>query len=144
MALRYYEVQTKCGHVGGRNKYIVKSQYVRAESGKEASLIARYLPRVKHHHKDAILSVAEITYERFVDGQHENSIDPYFSCKSHQEQNLFLPEDSELILDEPEIARQYKEQTKNRKKAYRYGYTDGYHLETRVFNQNNYLYAFAI
>ena len=43
MAVKYFEVQTKCGHVGGRNKYIIKSHFVLAESRKEASLKAMEL-----------------------------------------------------------------------------------------------------
>ena len=102
MAVKHFEVQTKCGHVGGRNKYIIKSHFVLAESRKEAALKARYFPRVKHDHKDAILSSVEITAEEYAIGNYNNSLDPYFTCTSYQEQCLFLPEDSELILDEPE------------------------------------------
>ena len=52
---KYFEVIVKCGHVG-HGKYIVKKLAILAESAKQAAKIARYIPRVKHHKKDAILS----------------------------------------------------------------------------------------
>lgn len=138
MAMKYFEVKTKCGHVGGRSKYIIKSHFVLAESRKEAALKARYFPRVKHDQKDAILSSVEISAEEYVAGNHNNSLDPYFTCKSRQEQSLFLPDDSELILDEPEAATHRKPKTKNRKKAAKFGYVNSCRLETRAFNQYEY------
>ena len=144
MAVKYFEVQTKCGHVGGRNKYIIKSHFILAESRKEAAFKARYFPRVKHDHKDAILSSVEITAEEYAIGNYNNSLDPYFTCTSYQEQCLFLSEDSELILDEPEEKIKFKEKTKNRKKASKFGYLNGYRLETRAFNQNKYFECYAI
>ena len=144
MAVKYFEVQTKCGHVGGRSKYIIKSHFVLAESRKEAAFKARYFPRVKHDHKDAILSSVEITAEEYAIGNYNNSLDPYFTCTSYQEQSLFLPEDSELILDEPEANIDYRQKTKNRKKAYKFGYLNDYRLETRAFNQNEYFKCCAV
>ena len=144
MSVKFFEVQTKCGHVGGRSKYIIKSHYIVAESRKEAALKARYLPRVKHDHKDAILSAVEITAEEYAIGNHNNSLDPYFTCTSYQEQCLFLSEDSELILDEPEEITYYRPKSKNRKKAARFGYLSDDRLETRAFNQFEYFECYAV
>lgn len=83
----YYAVTCKCGHVG-RNQYILITFPIIAESGKEAAMIARLIPRVKHHHKDCIIGVRKIDYEEFVMINKLNSNDPYLSCGSIQEQRL--------------------------------------------------------
>lgn len=85
--MRYYEVKAKCGHVK-KSKYTVKSFYVSAPSGKEAAERGRWLPRVKHHDKFAIIEVNEITKDECLLGKKTNDMDPYFKCHSKQEQNL--------------------------------------------------------
>lgn len=82
-----YEVKCKCGHVGRKN-YIVIAFPIIANDGKEAALIARYIPRVKHNHKDAILSVREINDEEYESLVESNENDKYLQCKNKQEQNL--------------------------------------------------------
>lgn len=89
--MRYYEVKAKCGHVG-RNFYVLKTFAVRAADGREAAKIAREIPRVKHHHKDAIREVNEVDaarYHEIIDTNHE---DPYFLCHSRQEQRSYTEE----------------------------------------------------
>lgn len=96
--MRLYQVSAKCGHVG-RGYYVVKEFPVKANDGKEAAKIARKIPRVKHHHKDAILSVNEISfeeYERLVD---KNNADPYFHCTNVQEQRMY----EEVVYCEPQV-----------------------------------------
>ncbi|MCH5157347.1 MAG: hypothetical protein J1G02_05695 [Clostridiales bacterium] len=91
----YYKVRAKCGHVG-RNHYIEKQFYVEASSGKEAALKVRYFPRVKHHHKDAILYVKQISQNEFCEGVEINKDDYYFKVTNSTEQRLFgaaKPED---------------------------------------------------
>ena len=83
--MRYYMVTAKCGHVG-RDYYIPIDFPVRADSAKEAAAAARSLPRVKHHHKDAILSVEEVDFFAYQDRCYINSFDPYFQCSNRQEQ----------------------------------------------------------
>ena len=85
--MKYYEVKAKCGHVG-KNNYIIKNFYVRADSGKEAARKIRYAPRVKHHAKDAILNVEDIRYEEYIEGIKEKKKDAYFASHSHQEQSI--------------------------------------------------------
>ena len=62
--MKMFKVTAKCGHVG-RNHYVVKNFPVQASNGREAAKIARDLPRVKHHHKDAIINVEEITFSEY-------------------------------------------------------------------------------
>ncbi|MGN0835086.1 MAG: hypothetical protein ACI4QA_04570 [Candidatus Spyradosoma sp.] len=95
--LGYFEVLAKCGHVG-RKHYVLKRFAVRAESAKEAARITRQIPRVKHHHKDAIRSVTAITPERFSELMRENSADPFFYCHSVQEQRMY--EEAEIFAEE--------------------------------------------
>ncbi len=84
--MNMYKVVCKCGHVG-RGNYVKIAFPVVAESKKEAAVIGRMIPRVKHHHKDAILSVVEITKEEYLMLEDMNKNDPYLKCKNIQEQN---------------------------------------------------------
>lgn len=80
-----YEVRAKCGHVG-RGRYVEKIFAVVAPDAKTAARIARSIPRVKHHHKDAIRSVIEIDRDRYMDIRWMNMADPYMNCSSKHEQ----------------------------------------------------------
>ena len=82
-----YEVKCKCGHVWKHN-YIAISFPIFANHGKEAASKARKIPRVKHNHKDAILSVKKITDEEFMYLVNNNREDLYLRCQSKQEQSL--------------------------------------------------------
>ena len=81
----FYEVLAKCGHVG-RNKYIVKKFYVKADTAKEAARQIRNAPRVKHHHKDAIIQVCKITHEEYVEGVIKHQEDEYFNVRNSSDQ----------------------------------------------------------
>lgn len=83
--MKYYRVKAKCGHVG-RNHYIIKDFYVKANNGKEAAKQVRYTPRVKHHQKDAIQEVKEISLEEFVLGKRAMAEDMYFKVHNSTEQ----------------------------------------------------------
>ena len=83
--MKYYKVEAKCGHVG-KSKYILKWFYIKAEDGCQASKIVREKPRVKHHHKDAIREVIEITYDEYYAGCKLSSLDMYFHSHCRQEQ----------------------------------------------------------
>ena len=85
--MRYFMVTAKCGHVG-KDFYIPIDFPVRADSAKEAAAAARSLPRVKHHHKDAILSVTEVSYADYEDLRYVNSFDPYLHCRCIQDQRM--------------------------------------------------------
>lgn len=85
MKSKFYRVTCKCGHVG--KKHFIRIDFpVNADSMKEASLIARQIPRVKHDHKDAILECKEIDYEEYLILQMINQQDPYLQCSNKQEQ----------------------------------------------------------
>lgn len=104
---KYFIVTAKCGHVG-RNKYIEKNLTIRASSGKEAAKKARNHPRVKHHWKDAIVDVVEVTEEEYSRIRIENYSDPYFSVKNIQEQRFYC-KNIEKNIYEIEVKERHKE-----------------------------------
>ena len=96
--INYYEVIAKCGHVG-RNHYVPIKFAVKAETGEEAAKLVREYPRVKHNHKDAILKVTKIDYEKFLEINETNNKDPYLKCSSKQEQNQIEGFELRLVID---------------------------------------------
>ena len=116
MANKYFKVTCKCGHVG--IKYFIRISFpVIATCGKDASAIARYIPRVKHDHKDAILDCCEITREEYVELQEINNNDPYLKCECKQEQEMIESFASRLEL-EPRFLKTEKK-TKRESVEYR-------------------------
>lgn len=103
----YFKVVAKCGHVG-KHHYIVKDFYIRANNGKEAAFKVRYLPRVKHNKKDAILSVKAITKAEYLEGKELQAKDLYFSVHSISEQRQCGAVDYSLVLPEIETAKHPK------------------------------------
>lgn len=83
--MKYFKVLAKCGHVG-RSSYIPIEFAIVAVDGKQAAAIVRAKPRVKHDHKDAILSTEEICFEDFMRLRSQNDADPYLHCKNIQQQ----------------------------------------------------------
>ena len=59
---------------------------MKANNGREAAKQVRYTPRVKHHQKDAIQEVKEISLEEFVLGKRAISDDMYFKVHNSTEQ----------------------------------------------------------
>ena len=103
--MSFYEVKAKCGHVG-RKFYALKTFAIKAENGREAARIARDIPRVKHHHKDAIVDVKKIEYDRYIEIIEMNQDDPYFKCHNVQEQRDYIDND---IYPEVFRVRQHKD-----------------------------------
>ena len=98
MANKYFKVTCKCGHVG--IKYFIRISFpIVATCGKDASSIARYIPRVKHDHKDAILDCKEISYNEYLELQIINNNDPYLKCACKQEQEMIDNFSSRLELE---------------------------------------------
>jgi hypothetical protein len=95
---KYFIVTCKCGHVG-RNQYRKVDFPVCAVDGKTAAALARKIPRVKHHHKDAILNCVEVDYKRFKEQEVINNNDAYLKCKSRSEQDRIW-EMGDLFEDE--------------------------------------------
>jgi hypothetical protein len=86
MATNFFEVKAKCGHVG-KGYYYEGIFYIKAENAKAAAAKGRQMPRVKHDHKDAILSVTQLTYEQFKAGCAKRDNIPYYHCGNKQEQS---------------------------------------------------------
>lgn len=87
---RFFIVKVKCGHVG-RGNYVEKSIPIKAHNGKEAAYKARWMPRVKHDWKDAIIEVREVFEEQYNEQMTINNNDNYFLVKNHKEQVLLCP-----------------------------------------------------
>ncbi len=86
-----YEVEAKFGHVG-KNRFVIKSVPVNAVSGAEAAAAVRNMPRVKHHHPDAIRQVRVVDAPRYWELVEIHEADPYFRCQSIQEQRVLCPD----------------------------------------------------
>lgn len=112
---KMFEVVCKCGHVG-RSHYIPVAFAVYAANRKEAAYKARFFPRVKHDHKDAILSVREIDSAKFVSIIEELEHDPYLHCSNIQEQNNF--DLSERLVAEKSVKRFSKHEEREGKTFY--------------------------
>ncbi len=78
---KYFEVGVKFGHVG-TSKFYKGTLYLLANSRKEAAQIAREYPRVKHHHKEAILYVHRIEKNEYIAGRNKNKSNLFFTCTS--------------------------------------------------------------
>lgn len=107
----YYEVIAKCGHVG-RKHYVPIKFAVIAENGKEAAKIIRQFPRVKRNHKDAILSVNKISYERYLEIIEINHNDQYLKCHSKHEQKLINDFEERLEDDFHDLEVKYDKQAR--------------------------------
>lgn len=112
--MNHYIVSTKCGHVGRKN-FIVIDFAIKAESKSDAARIARSLPRVKRHHKDAILDVQSVDINQWREAKYKNLKDPYLSSHSKQEQlatcldieDRVIESTSSLELEKPSIKANY-------------------------------------
>lgn len=106
-----YLVRAQFGHVG-RNNFIIKTIPVTAENGKEAAFKVRWMGRVKHNRKDAIIDVKKVTQEEYLEQIKINSNDPYFSVHSKQEQKA-------LCKDIEDQIQSYEKETSNTKRVER-------------------------
>ncbi|MFP3041067.1 hypothetical protein LQZ19_04495 [Treponema primitia] len=105
MAINFFEVKAKCGHVG-RGYYYEGIFYIKAENAKEAAAKGRLIPRVKHDHKDAILSVIPLTYAEFKAGCEERGNIPYYRCNNKQEQSEIYEVIACGIVEDPEFLQE--------------------------------------
>lgn len=143
----YWKIDAKVGHVGGRSKYKIHTFYIVATSAKEAALKARYIPRVKHDDKKAILSVTRISYEDFMIGSIKYSEDPFVRVNNIQDQRRYCL-DLE-IFEEENYAKERRhekdyEKPYNKKRASKFGYKNGKqtyskHLSVREYDEYNYV-----
>ena len=115
---KYYEVIAKCGHVGKKHYVPVKFAVI-AEDGKEAAKMVRDFPRVKHNHKDAILNVNKIDYERFQEIVEMNRNDPYLKCHSRKEQKLIVNVAERMVADLHNVKQAFDKQARKDRVAYK-------------------------
>lgn len=97
--MRYYEVKAKCGHVG-KNNYYLGTIYVCAEDGRKAAYMVRNCPRVKHDKKDAIISVLEISWDEWCEGNKLMHNSPYWMSENIQDQRQNCPNLDDFIFRE--------------------------------------------
>ena len=139
MDKNYYEVIAKCGHVG--KKYYIPIKFaVIAKDGKEAAKLARQFPRVKHNHKDAILNVNKIDYERYLEICEMNKNDPYLKCHSRKEQKLIINFSERLEDDLHNQKIKYDKQVRLDRIDYRIKKTKI--LEKFSWEDSDYVYAY--
>ncbi len=89
MGKKYFIVEAMCGHVR-RGRCVWIPFTTMADSEKEAAAKVRQFSRVKHHRKDAIRSVKEVSFDEFMKQRAENDADPYLHCKSMHEQKTIV------------------------------------------------------
>ena len=119
--MNYYLVDAMFGHVG-RNKYIIKTVAVLAETAKEAAHKVRWMPRVKHHQKDAIIDVKKAEYNEYIIIKKQNDQDQYFKAMSIQEQRKNCSDLEGEVLVYTEVSpkpKRDKEKVKYKLKKYR-------------------------
>lgn len=115
---KYYSVKTKCGHVGRFNCVWIDFAVV-ADSAKEASHKVKEHARVKHHHKDVVKEVVEISFEEYMELRSKNDADPYLHCKSIQDQRNIVGFEERVELDAYNIAKIAKKTNKRDSLEYR-------------------------
>ena len=115
--MNYYKVLAKCGHVG-RNNFILKAFYVKAEDGREAARDVRNKGRVKHNQKFAIKLVEKISLEDYSVGCKMMAEDSYFKAHSKQEQIILKAVDPKDIMREPEKEKKYKKRRNGQRIKY--------------------------
>ena len=135
----YYEVIAKCGHVGKKHYVPIKFAVI-AKDGKEAAKMVRQFPRVKHNHKDAILNVNKIDYERYLEIVETNKNDPYLKCHSKQEQNLIDNLEERLEIDLHNQKAKYDKQARLQRVAHKTKKTKI--LEKFSWEDSDYVYAY--
>lgn len=115
---KFYAVEAKCGHVG-RHCCIVITFAVKARSGKEAAKIAREFPRVKHDHKDAIVSVTRISEEEYLSLIDKNSNDEYLHCGNIQEQRERCSDLYDRIIFDSYFNEERKKEDRDQRLVYK-------------------------
>ena len=115
---KYFSVETKCGHVGKLNCVWIKFA-ICAENAKGAAAIARQKARAKHHHKNTIKEVIEITIDEFCKLKAINDTDAYLHAKNHREQLQIEGFEERIELDEYNIARNHEKTSKKESLEFR-------------------------
>ncbi len=114
--IKFYAVTTMCGHVGA-GKYLEVTFPIKASSPIKASNKARWTPRVKHNNKGAIISVKEVSYDKYCELLEENNNNLFLQCKNKQEQALYC---SDIKLNTKKL---FDEESDNSKHLENYLYS---------------------
>lgn len=109
---RYFAVTCKCGHVS-RKYYMPITFGIVAKNRKEASRIARKLPRVKHNHKYAIIDNKEISFIEYKRINEQNKYDPYLNVQSNYQQKEIMDSiEGRLVLEDKYKSKHSKNEVK--------------------------------
>lgn len=104
--MKYFRVEAKCGHVG-RNKFILKTFFLKSENKKSAVQTVINYPRVKHNHKDVIREVENISEVMYIEGVIKTKKDMYFKVTNSTDQKRYCLFEENEIKDET-IKSKYK------------------------------------
>lgn len=104
---KYFKVVAKCGHVG-RQFYYEGVFYLKSKSLSSAAQTVKNFPRVKHDHKDVIISVDEIDEQEYQEGVLAQSRNPYFNCTNLQQQSLYWDQIAPHVKLETEYQISYR------------------------------------
>ena len=128
----YWAVQAKCGHVG-RKHFIPVVFALRSfsDSARDAAEIARWLPRVKHRQKDAIMNVKPLSFEDYRNLKNQNNQDPFLHCKNVQELRCIYDLELRIESDERPDAEDACPEGKTQKLFYDH--------KTKIRNPKSYL-----
>ena len=150
--MRYFTVTAKCGHVG-RDCYIPITFAVKANSAKEAASVTRFLPRVKHHHKYAILYEKEVDFSAYQDRCYDaDALSPEDFRKwilppveqDDEQEEVIFGDGFEVSLDDPSDADDADPAVFNRAIEYcrsgKIGYVSIRNGEGRAFVQGSHWY----
>jgi len=129
-----YAVTAKCGHTGFGTGYFMPITFaVNADTARAAAMLARELPRVKHNHTDAIISVRAVQTNEFRTIRDKNKLDPFLYVKSIQEQRRIIPyEEIYCRIQREKVA---PVTTRKIKSCDRYNYFSG---KARIRNPHKY------
>ena len=119
--MNYYLVDAQFGHVG-RNKYIIKTIATLANTAKEAAKQVRFMPRVKHDRKDAIIQVVKVDEEEFKFIKNNNDNDIYLKVTTIQNQRRLckdLDEQVKYYDDDIKYKKRNNETIKFKQKKYK-------------------------
>jgi len=93
-------VSVKGGHVS-KEYYYPMHVPIKATSKKEASDVARVLPRVKKDHKDVVLGIRKVSKREFQKQIDINKEDPYYQVRSRREQSKYMDIIHDKLIKDP-------------------------------------------
>ncbi len=122
---KYFAVLCKLAH-SGKGTFIPGMLAVKAYDAKAAAQIARYVGRVKHDRKDAIIMVSEIDKRQYAQISAINDMDIFMDAHNVQDQRQINKKIAHRVMREPESAE------------------DGLTAETELYGENHSLQNFIV